>query len=360
MGVRGTDSRTTWLPAETKQAILIVIATSQDQGVSARRSCAILAISHRRVVRWQARERQGLGLADGTPGPGKRCIGLLPEEIEQHCGDGQSQEYVDLSHRILAITAGEKGLFFASFSTVYRVLKARDLMTARGPGGRHNGHSLIPVRKELTGPNQRWCWDISYLLTLEKGVYLYLYLLLDEFSRKAIFWRISWTQTADGGPPAPRRRFGEGKHPGPAGRPAARTDQRPRPPDESQADPPALRGSPHAPIVCPPPNPQRQSVHRIRLLHRQTRSGISRPIPGRRPGRRLLRKYFDWYNHQHYHSGIDYVTPHQAHSGLRGKIVARRLSQQLAQRLRRRAANQRQIHPQQTPNHNPTAVALVV
>ena len=36
-----------------------------------------------------------------------------------------SEEYVDLSHRILAVTAGEKGLFFVSFSSVYRVLKAR-------------------------------------------------------------------------------------------------------------------------------------------------------------------------------------------------------------------------------------------
>lgn len=59
-------------------------------------------------------------------------------------------------------------------------------------------------------------------------------------------------------------------------------------------------------------------------------------------------------------SGIDYVTPHQAHAGLRGEIVARRLSQQHAQRLRRRAANQRQSDPKQTPKPNPTAVALVV
>ena len=97
----------TWLPAATKQAILLVIATSQDQGVSARRSCAILVIAH--------------------------IVAMA-----------RSEEYVDLSHRILAITAGEKGLFFASFSTVYRIFKARDLMGARGPGGRHNGHSLVP------------------------------------------------------------------------------------------------------------------------------------------------------------------------------------------------------------------------
>ena len=65
-------------------------------------------------------------------------------------------------------------------------------MTARGPGGAHNGNSKAPVRRDLSGPNQRWCWDISYLMTHQKGVYLYLYLLLDEFSRKAVQWRIRW------------------------------------------------------------------------------------------------------------------------------------------------------------------------
>ncbi|MFT4587947.1 MAG: hypothetical protein ACI8QF_002045 [Limisphaerales bacterium] len=49
-------------------------------------------------------------------------------------------------------------------------------MTARGPGGAHKGNPKAPVRKELSGPNQRWCWDISYLLTFQKGEYLYLLL----------------------------------------------------------------------------------------------------------------------------------------------------------------------------------------
>ena len=47
------------------------------------------------------------------------------------------------------------------------------------------------------GANQRWCWDISYLRTYERGLFLYLYLLLDEFSRKVINWLVSWHQTAE-------------------------------------------------------------------------------------------------------------------------------------------------------------------
>ena len=186
-----------WLKEQTKLEILTVIETSQQQGVSARRSCALLAIQHRRIVRWQQQARQGQGLANLTPGPKAALHRVLPEEIEQIVVMAKSQEYVDLSHRLLAVTAWDKGLFQASFSTVYRVLKEQDLMRSRGPGGAHNGHSKAPVRKALTGPNQRWCWDISYLMTFQKGVCLYLYLLLDEWSRKAIQWRVSWQQTTE-------------------------------------------------------------------------------------------------------------------------------------------------------------------
>jgi len=52
-------------------------------------------------------------------------------------------------------------------------------------------------REKDHGPNQRWCWDISYLHTYERSVFLYLYLLLDEYSRKAIHWLISWRQRAE-------------------------------------------------------------------------------------------------------------------------------------------------------------------
>ena len=96
---------------------------------------------------------------DLTPGSKEPLHRMLPEEIDQIVTMAKSQEYVDLSHRILAVTACDKGLFQASFSTVYRVLKERNLMTARGPGGARNGNSKAPVRKELTGPNQRWCWE---------------------------------------------------------------------------------------------------------------------------------------------------------------------------------------------------------
>jgi putative transposase len=346
-----------WLKAQTKLEILTVIETSQQQGVSARRSCAILVIAHRRIVRWQQQVRRGQSLTNLTPGPTAPSHRVLPEEIEQIVALAQREAYVDLSHRILAVTAWDQSLFQASFSTVYRVLKERNLMTARGPGGGHNGHSKAPVRKALTGPNQRWCWDISYLPTFQKGEYLYLYLLLDEWSRKAIQWRVSWQQTAE-----ESRRLLEG------GLVEQNIldlpeDQRPevindrgrqmkaRPIQRLCEDHglPQLFARPRTPNDNPFIEAAFSTVKRAPAY----------------PGRFLddgqaetyFARYFTWYDTEHYHSGIDYVTPQQAHEGLRPKIVEQRRTKKLAQRRRRRVENEKQKTGAQKANQQQTMTA---
>jgi putative transposase len=332
----------TWLKEQTKLAILTVIETSQQQGVSARRTCSLLMIEHRRVGRWQQQARQGQPLANLRPGPKDPLHRVLPAEIDQIVTLAQSQEYVDLSHRILAVTAWDKGLFQASFSTVYRVLKERNLMTARGPSRAHNGNSKPPVRKDLTGPNQRWCWDISYLPTFQKGEYLFLYLLLDEWSRKVIQWRIDWQQSAE-----ESRRLLEG----------GLTDQNILDlPEEQRPEVINDRGR----QMKAKPIQRLCEDHGLPQLFARPRTPNDNPFiesafstvkrapqyPGRflddDQAKEYFGRYFTWYDTEHYHSGIDYVTPQQAHDGLRPSIVEQRRAKQLAQRGRRREENQKQ------------------
>jgi transposase InsO family protein len=349
-----------WIKEQTKLEILTVIETSQQQGVSARRSCAILVIAHRRIVRWQAKARQGQSLTNLTPGPKAPLHRVLPEEIEQIVAVAKSAAYVDLSHRILAVTAWDRGLFQASFSTVYRVLKAQHLMTARGPGGPHNGHSKAPVRKALTGPNQRWCWDISYLLTFQKGEYLYLYLLLDEWSRKAIQWRISWQQTAE-----ESRRLLEG------GLVEQNIldlpeDQRPEVINDRGRQ---MKAKPIQRLCEDHGMPQLFARPRTPNDNPFIESAFStvKRAPAY-PGRFLddgqavayFERYFTWYDTEHYHSGIAYVTPHQAHQGLRPQIVEQRRRKKLAQRRRRRVENEKQKTGTQKTNQQQTMTASLV
>ena len=349
-----------WLKEQTKLEILEVIKNSQQQGVSARRSCVLLAIEYRRVVRWQNRVVQGQSLANLTPGSTEPLHRVLPEEIDQIVVMAKSEQYVDMSHRIMAVTAWDKGLFQASFSTVYRILKERNLMTARGPGGAHNGNSKAPVRKDLTGPNQRWCWDISYLMTFQKGVYLYLYLLLDEWSRKVIQWRISWQQTAD-----ESVRLLEGGLV-----------------EQSILDLP----EDHRPEIINDRGRQMKAKpiqklcedHAMPQLFARPRTPNDNPFiesafstvkrAPEYPGQFLddaaaveyFKRYFTWYDTEHYHSGIDYVTPHHAHQGLRQKIVDQRRTKKLSQRRRRREENQKQKSGARNVNKNKTVTATLV
>ena len=349
-----------WLKEQTKLDILAVIKTSHQQGVSVRRSCLILAIGHRRIVRWQHQARQGQSLANLTPGPKEPLNRMLPQEIDQIVAMARSQEYVDLSHRILAVTAWDKGLFQASFSSVYRVLKERNMMSTRGPGGAHNGNSKAPVRKDLTGPNQRWCWDISYLMTFQKGVYLYLYLLLDEYSRKAVQWRISWQQTAE-----QSRLLLEG------GLVEQNIldlpeDQRPELINDRGRQ---MKAKPIQRLCEDHGMPQLFARPRTPNDNPYIESAFStvKRAP-EYPGRFLddgqaaayFDRYFTWYDTQHYHSGIDYVTPQQAHQGLRQKIVALRRTKKLSQRRRRREENQKQkTGRQQTTKQQKMTASLV-
>jgi spore coat polysaccharide biosynthesis protein SpsF (cytidylyltransferase family) len=71
-------------------------------------------------------------------------------------------------------------------------------------------------------------------------------------------------------------------------------------------------------------------------------------------------RYFTWYDTEHYHSGIDYVTPQQAHQGLRQKIVDQRRIKKLSQRRRRREENQKQKTGRRITNNPITMTASIV
>ena len=68
---------------------------------------------------------------------------------------------------------------------IRNVILEEGLLGQRVKRRRCVGNGLKPARPdELTGPNQCWTWDISYILTVIKRMYYYLYVMLDEWSRK--------------------------------------------------------------------------------------------------------------------------------------------------------------------------------
>ena len=328
-----------WLSQDQKLEILMINAQAQEKGFPATRTCEIWEIKRRRVVRWRTKMKDGHGLRNRKPGPKAPVHKLLPEERQTVLNMAIKEEFADLSHRILAVTAWDLRIFFVSFSSVYRILVSANLMSMRGHHGRHNGRSIPPVRKELSGPNQRWCWDISYLLTYEKGLYLYLYLLLDEYSRKAIAWRISWYQTAK----EARYLLEQG---------LINENILDLPEDQR----PEIINDRGRQMKAKPIKRMFEDHHMPQLFARP-RTPNDNPfiesmfstvkVAPQYPGRFLdmeqaleyFNRYLPWYNSKHLHSGIDYVTPDQCHLGLREKIVARRKADLINQRHFRKEVN---------------------
>jgi len=322
--------------------VLEVTRDAGQKGVSCRRSCTHLRIQRSRVSRWRRAQRCGESLENGKPGPGNPLHRLLPAEREQIVALARREDLVDLSHRELTVTAWDQGWAYVSFSTTYRVLKAAGLMGMRGKNRRHNGSSVAPVRKDLTGPNQRWCWDISYLKTPVKGHFLYLFMALDEYSRKILNWRISWSMNA-----SEAKALLEGAL-AKESILALPEDRRPeiindrgrqmkaRPVRQVFAD----HKMPH--LFARPRTPNDNPFIESMFSTVKTDSEFPDRFQGDVHAEEYFGKYVPWYNHEHYHSGIDYVTPHQAHTGQRAAIVEERQRHIHQQRLRRKEQNRLQ------------------
>jgi putative transposase len=328
-----------WLEAQQKAEMVLSIETAKDKGICMIKVCRMWAINRRRVSRWRSKLGQGQSLDNAKPGPKSPVHKLLPTERAAVLQMAKAEQYVDLSHRMLTVTGWDLKLFFVSFSSVYRILCSEGLMSMRGKHRHHNGQSLPPVRKELTSANQRWCWDISYLLTYEKGLFLYLYLLLDEYSRKAINWLVSWNQTAE-----QARRLFEG---------ALLSENILDLPEDQRPEIINDRGR----QMKAKPIKRMLDDHQMPQLFSRPRTPNDNPFveaafstiktapeyPGRFLDCEEATKYFDrffpWYNTEHYHSGIDYVTPDQCHRGLRDKIVSQRRANLANQRNLRKEVN---------------------
>ena len=89
----------------------------------------------------------------------------------------------------------DQGIYVASESSFYRVLRDADQLA-------HRGKAKAPSRKrpeplEATGANQLWSWDITYLKTTVKGLFFYLYMIMDVYSRKIVGWEVCETESAE-------------------------------------------------------------------------------------------------------------------------------------------------------------------
>ena len=148
-------------------------------GARLRPAARMLGLTCRTVQRW----RNQNGGYDRRNGPKAAPTNkLTPSERRYVLEVANSPEYRDLSPRQIVPRLADKGQYIASESTFYRILRAENQLVHR-ERCRPVTHRR-PKEKKATGPCRVWSWDITYLKTTIKGQFFYLYMVLDVWSRK--------------------------------------------------------------------------------------------------------------------------------------------------------------------------------
>lgn len=174
-----------------RREVLELIAEARASGARKVAACAMAGTSMRTVQRWEkdpdddGRRKNRFAVSNA----------LTAEERKQVVDVACASDFRDLSPNQIVPILAEKGRYIASESTFYRLLRKAGLMT-------HRSKAKAPERRRpeeisANAPNQVWTWDITYLLTLTRGTFLYLYLILDIWDRSIVGWAVHETESGD-------------------------------------------------------------------------------------------------------------------------------------------------------------------
>jgi len=187
------------IPIDDRLLAMALIAEAVCNGAREALACDILEITARTLRRWKEKERQYITLEDGRIQAGANRIPankLSDEEREAIIDICNQPEFSSLPPSQIIPILADRGCYMASVSTFYRVLHELSMMAERG-ASRARRKVKKPDFYKATEPNQVWSWDITYIRSSVKGLYFYLYLIEDIFSRKIVGWEIHDEESAE-------------------------------------------------------------------------------------------------------------------------------------------------------------------
>lgn len=231
-----------------------------------------------------------------------------------------SEKYRDLAPCQIVPMLADEGRYVASESSFYRILRAQNQLAHRRTSRRakHNRPKQCSAHK----PKQVWSWDITYLPSQILGQYFYLYMIMDIFSRKIVGWSIHETQSSDYASKLIKQ---------------ACIDEHIK---QEQLTLHSDNGTPmkgatmlamlqtlgvissfSRPSVSDD-NPFSESLFKT-LKYHPTFPALSK-FETIESARKWCKQFVDWYNYQHKHSGLKFITPYQRHCGEGKQVMAQR------------------------------------
>ena len=317
-------------PASEKLEIIRIVEQSH---LPAKKTLDQLGIARRTFYRWYDRYLEGGPEAlEDRPSRPSRVWNRIGADIQSQIID-MALEQSELSPRELAVLFTDEKRYFVSEATVYRLLKAHDLITSPA-------FVVIKAadefRDKTTRPNEMWQTDFTYFKIIGWG-WVYLSTVLDDFSRYIIAWKLCTTMRAQDvtdtlelALTASRCDSAMVLH-----KPKLLSDNGPSYIAAELAEWIDANGMSH--VRGAPLHPQTQG--KIERWHQTLKNRILLEnyfLPG--DLERQIEAFVEHYNHRRYHESLGNVTPADAYFGRAPAIIEQR------ERIKRRTIEHRRLH----------------
>ena len=303
---------------DRRQAVEL-IQEARDSGARLERACAEVGINVRTFQRWTL---EAAVKADGRP-QARRSVPankLSTEERAQVLSLCHEPTYASLPPSQIVPRLTDQGRYIASESSFYRILREVDEQHPRGRS-RPPQPPAAPPRLMARAPNEVWTWDISWLPGPVKGLFFYLYLILDLYSRKIVGWEVYEGESTDYAAELVRRTVL-----------AERCLDRPLVLHADNGSP--MKGetllatlyrlgiaTSYSRPRTSNDNPYSEALFRTcKYCPAYPANGFASLVAARA----WMQQFVHGYNHEHCHSGIRFVTPTQRHQGQDHIILAQR------------------------------------
>jgi len=303
--------------SDERQQIITLVKEAICAGSRQSKACHVIGMSPKTYQRWVRPEN----VKDSRLGAKNTPSNKLTElECQRLIKVANEPAYANLPPNKIVPKLADEGIYLASESTFYRVLKAHNQL--------HHRQKAKPTRQikkpkalVAVAPNQLYSWDITYLPSPVKGLFFYLYLVMDIFSRKVVGWQVyeeeSSAQAAnlmmdicarEGIERDQVTLHSDNGSPMKGATMLATLQQLGVMPSFSR---PSVSND----------NPYSESLFRTLKYRPEYPEKAFEDLSA---ARLWVQGFIDWYNEVHLHSAIKFVTPGQRHRGEDGEILAKR------------------------------------
>ena len=300
-----------------RQEVIGLIDEARASGARQSKACDIVGISARTYQRWMQPDNISDGRLEAKGEPANKLSELERQRLLKVANE---PEYANLPPSKIVPKLADKGIYIASESTFYRVLKAEQQLSHR-ERSKPPGSVTKPKALVATAPNQIYSWDITYLPSMVKGVFFYLYLVMDVYSRKIVGWQVYEEELSVLAADllfdiCQRENIQRGQvtlHSDNGG------------PMKGATMLATLQELGVIPSFSRPSvsndNPYSEALFRT-LKYRPEYP--EQPFENLQAARQWVQGFVIWYNTEHLHSRIQFVTPEQRHTGEATQILANR------------------------------------